>query len=364
MAEDSSLTTHRSAQLDGLRALAVLAVLVQHSWASGTARYGAYGVYLFFVLSGFLISRILLNARGEAGSLRAFYIRRALRIFPIYYGVLLVAFVLGEPQVRLTAPWLFTYTENFYHPFTGHFALSPVNHLWSLAVEEQFYLVWPILVLAASRTALPWLFGAAILCGPLSRVLLLAASHRVDELPFSYLDSLALGAWLALSTDRKRWSHMAGRVGAIGLAVVAVSAALGRGAVVEVVEPLAFSLVAVWLIAGAERGFSGVGGRLLACRPLVALGTVSYGMYLYHPFVANLLDIDLQRGPVKFLAYAASTIAAATVSWFLIERPVQSLKKHFPMPRTSRAGSAAPVRRYAIPISSKLAVNQAGHSDS
>src|SRR5262245_34719431 len=144
----------RLPQLDGLRALAVLGVLVCHSTDSEWAHLGPFGVRLFFVISGFLITRILLEQRGApVGSvLRAFYWRRLGRIAPLYYVALIVYWSFGVPGARELWPWLVTYTSNMVDPATP---LGFVGHFWSLAVEEQFYLVWPPLVLLLSRRTLP-----------------------------------------------------------------------------------------------------------------------------------------------------------------------------------------------------------------
>src|SRR6185295_3788466 len=164
--------------LDGLRGLAIVLVLLVHfvgddtphgtleRWATRLANYGTWGVDLFFVLSGFLITGILYDSKTKAHYFRNFYVRRTLRIFPLYYGVLFALFVL-LPVVPLAYPsglseslghqaWLWSYASNLYVSLKGTWAALPyVSHFWSLAVEEHFYLVWPIVVLAfAKRTLL------------------------------------------------------------------------------------------------------------------------------------------------------------------------------------------------------------------
>src|SRR5208337_4189358 len=154
--------------LDGIRALAVIAVMIQH-FDPGTVRWiklGHVGVRVFFVLSGFLITGILLQARQSAEIdglskwrvLRNFYARRFLRIFPIYYLVILVTWVAGIAEMRESVGWNLSYLSNFYfyQRGTGNYS---VTHLWSLAVEEQFYLLWPLLILFLPRK---WLAGAIV----------------------------------------------------------------------------------------------------------------------------------------------------------------------------------------------------------
>ena len=156
-------------QLDSLRAFAVLAVVVHHSplVAFVPIPFGAIGVRLFFVLSGFLITGILLRCRddrpdGSPGdrwfSLRQFYIRRFLRIFPLYYFVVTCAVILNYGCARSLLPWLLTYTLNVQLAISGEW--NEFSHFWSLAVEEHFYLAWPWVVLFVPRR---WVGSAAVL---------------------------------------------------------------------------------------------------------------------------------------------------------------------------------------------------------
>src|SRR5438045_1535479 len=143
--------------LDGLRAVAVAAVLFAHfnpkSWSHPLVRLGHVGVILFFVLSGFLISGILLGSRDDiddgavrrSACLRIFYVRRALRIFPIYYLTLFAVTLAGYQPVRERLGWLLSYTENVCAVFFGADFMY-AEHFWSLCVEEQFYLVWPAII--------------------------------------------------------------------------------------------------------------------------------------------------------------------------------------------------------------------------
>src|SRR5262245_37043382 len=165
-------------QLDALRGVAIVAVLIEHflpedHFLRGLP-WGGMGVQLFFVLSGYLITLILLDGRAAvtAGQdqwhiLRNFYARRFLRIFPIYYLVLGVTALLGVVVVRQLFSWVFTYMSNVYFVFNG--PREMVFHLWSLAVEEQFYLIWPWLILLLPRAALLPVILTAIIAAPLTR---------------------------------------------------------------------------------------------------------------------------------------------------------------------------------------------------
>ena len=208
-------------QLDTLRFFAILGVMVSHNWVPDSppwifagVDWGSLGVRLFFVLSGFLITGILIRGRelGERHPerrfvfMRQFYVRRFLRIFPIYYLVVMAAVVVDFEASRQIWPWLFTYTSNIYSWHTlswpGH-----LGHLWTLAVEEQFYLFWPVLMLFLPRRwLLPLLVGLVCLA-PIYR---LYASFRYSDdvasgaftsgaLTVSVFDSLGLGALLAIA---------------------------------------------------------------------------------------------------------------------------------------------------------------------
>ena len=195
-AENQRPTVQHMAQLDTLRAFAVIGVLATHYMP--TSRFAGYyamgGVRLFFVLSGFLITSILLKSRSimESGkqlprfTLFRFYVRRFLRIFPLYYFVLAVAAIADVTNVRETLLWNVTYLSNVYFFTRGHWA-GPVSHFWSLAVEELFYLVWPWLILFTPRRFLMRLIICLIIIGPLFRIWLSFNGH--DEfycvLPFS-----------------------------------------------------------------------------------------------------------------------------------------------------------------------------------
>jgi peptidoglycan/LPS O-acetylase OafA/YrhL len=362
------------AQLDALRAFAVLAVVVQHSTdihVPVLRDVGFYGVDLFFVLSGFLITGILLRARDDAertgaargGVMRAFYARRFLRIFPIYYLLLAVGAAIGIRDIRTTLGWDLSYLANYYFAVHETWRSAAVP-LWSLAVEEQFYLVWPFLVLAAPRRRLPLVLGLVIVAAPLVRLgLALATGSEPATLTPTpaCVDALGLGALLAYLWHlgaageplRLRWGRAAL---AAGLALIVAENVLGDGRLGTVarltVDRSAIALVGVWLVDRAAVGFGGAAGRLLTWRPLLWLGTISYGVYLMHNFVAPSAAIA-QRATgyrshfpahhgLAWLAYdLVATVAVASLSWLAFERPINELKRHFPYVPPPRRTSAA-----------------------
>jgi peptidoglycan/LPS O-acetylase OafA/YrhL len=206
-------------QLDGIRALAVCAVLVQHFLGGNIGGrflpFGSYGVRVFFVLSGFLITGILLRERGVKASFHPaghFYARRFLRILPLYVMVLTVASAINVEGIRERLPWHAACLTNVYYALHGTF-IGPEGAFWSLSVEEQFYLCWPWLMFFLPWEKLPYFIVAVILVGPIFRLGAILAgwnSVAVTTLTFACLDALGLGALLALVSD-KRWLNPATR---------------------------------------------------------------------------------------------------------------------------------------------------------
>jgi peptidoglycan/LPS O-acetylase OafA/YrhL len=376
-------TDSHYAQLDGLRGLAALAVVLSHSISiCNTLDFGPAGVRLFFVLSGFLITGILLRARAEAeergvpvGSvLGAFYVRRSLRIFPVYYVVVLLATALSLPGLRETFWPNVTYTNNLYLAWRGEHVPGAVNHLWTLAVEEQFYLIWPFVVLWLPARYLVPVLLAMVAIGPASRAVLASFEPGDDVaskvLTCCCLDSLGLGALLAASGVGRPSSvaHLPQRTTGyasptrlalwLGLALMALALTLSitQQAVVvrRTIKALAFSLVSLWLVAQAVRGFRGPVGALLASRPLVYLGSISYGLYLIHVFVPPLLALLAESvglpfafkdysPAVRFAVMFGGTLPLAMLSWHFLEKPLNDLKRHFPyVRRTAPALDVSP----------------------
>jgi peptidoglycan/LPS O-acetylase OafA/YrhL len=336
-------------QLDGLRALAVTAVVLQHyNVLEGGA---AYGVHLFFVLSGFLITGILLKARSAVEANRGtwkqalgqFYIRRALRIFPLYYLVVLVAVAVNAEYSREYSAWLLTYTINIKMAAQGWY-IGNFAHFWSLAVEEQFYLAWPCLILLVPRR---WLASTAVVMtaiGPLYRLWLAIAwlylgsdaspLHTYIATPTA-LDSLGIGSLVAiLSGDKRRMDRVALRVAIAATLVVVAAAVVTRSW--WTMTDTATAIVFGWVVHRAASGFAGLPGKILAAPQLVFIGRISYGIYVFHPLVPTVVAVTaaaigfaLPAGTGGVVLSVALTLLVATVSWFAIERPINNLKQRF-----------------------------------
>jgi peptidoglycan/LPS O-acetylase OafA/YrhL len=350
-------------QLDGLRAVAVFGVLCTHllpsqPWVRRVGP-GGLGVVLFFVLSGFLITGILLRLRDAlAGgrvtrgrALSRFYLRRALRIFPLYYAVLAVTAIADIPPVRATFGWHALYLSNLYFARRGSWN-GPVTPLWSLSVEEQFYLLWPLVVLFLPRRHFFRALLALIALGPLVRAGYLLAGvdpFAIGLLPVGCADTLLLGALLALCWhEPARFDGVRLRVRRFGVAValpaVALYLALGPVPaaspwfVLAAALQLALTGAAFFaLIDAAARGLGGPLGAALASRPMRFLGQISYGIYLMHTVLQGAARgfgdpwRALYRDELAWFPVACATVVAvASATWVLFERPINSLKRRFP----------------------------------
>lgn len=318
-------------QLDSLRAIAVLAVvythfLTQKYWLFGIY-WGGLGVRLFFVLSGFLITTVLLRDADKFSSFKSFYAaflsRRALRLYPILLVTLCIAAALGIGPVRDTFVWHATYLTNFYIVKIGNWPVAGA-HLWSLAVEEQFYLLWPMVVFFLPRRLLPLALVGLILIAPAFR--LSWRSAGLGDLgawvltPGSF-DSLAMGALIALFRRARTLFAIIGLVGFFVLATQSSWFIKNAG-----VFDTAWAMIFVWIVSRAAAGFRGIIGKVLDNQALQYVGSISYGIYVLHNFVAIILQKFTNLLPRWSLLLAAgTTMLLASASWHFLERPIMRL---------------------------------------
>jgi peptidoglycan/LPS O-acetylase OafA/YrhL len=311
--------------LDGLRGVAILGVLGVHLFGlSG----GFYGVDLFFVLSGFLITTLLLEEHDRTGrvSLRAFYIRRARRLMPALCAVLVLIAVVGplyySPALLASIVASGLYAANIVRGFgTSDFLnATPAAHLWSLAQEEQFYVLWPVALLSLHRRLterrLMTLLAAGFVLLVLYRAGLAAAGagwHRIYYAPDTHMDGLVLGCLVACAR-RRGLTTVPALAGCAAFALVVAAFALGAQTVpwsvggMPVVEIAAAALVLAALSPGPV-------SLALSARPLVWIGALSYSLYLWQIPAMWLTGWDDRWGA---LALAA---ALTLVSYYVIERP-------------------------------------------
>jgi peptidoglycan/LPS O-acetylase OafA/YrhL len=358
-----NLNSGHMIQLDSLRALAVIAVVFDHYGTESIAvalNPGGIGVRLFFVLSGFLITGILLDARAKAYRrgvslgrvLRAFYARRFLRIFPLYYFVLFLCVAFAVPSAREFFVWHVTYMTNVLMALSRSW-LPALGHFWSLSVEEQFYLIWPTIVLLTPSRRLTVVLIALIVVGPVSRGLLAITTR--DLIPSTLLtptclDTLAAGSLVAHLRRRDDWPPSRCRrlfrtaLGS-GIALYLTWFALRyfhTGWVAKIViKDLAYSMMFSYVIYRAADGFGGFTKSVLEWRPLVYVGTISYGIYIFHDVLPLFYSMLVNqtgrsefaiaaRGLGPFLFVLISSVAAASLSWYLFEKPINNLKSLFP----------------------------------
>jgi len=388
--------------LDGLRGLAILLVLVLHLWRperstligpmiGHVTRLGWVGVDLFFVLSGFLITGILIEARGKAHYFRNFFARRVLRIFPLYYLFLVASLVLMPlfveamqldrfPGYQYAAdagawPWFAFYVSNLWMVIEQNFSSGYANSLtWSLAIEEQFYLVWPLLILVCPPRHLLRLMAAVVCTAVALRAILALAGGSwltIFLLTPCRLDCLAIGGLLAAYLrsprfDPQRWQRLSrwGLFGCLPAAFVWLLIA-GDGAREEFLfQVVGYTLLACgWagLLARVVADGEGRLGRLFRNRALISLGKYSYGLYLFHllgfVFVYPLVYrwvLDLTGHPLLerlfwLLAGIAGSWLLAFTLYHLYEVRFLRLKRFFrapgalPAPRPARSPAKAEV---------------------
>jgi peptidoglycan/LPS O-acetylase OafA/YrhL len=244
---------------------------------------------------------------------------------------------------------------------------DPFLHLWSLSVEEQFYLIWPFVVLVTDRRTFPFILVGTIIGSGIFRVgidQLVPQIVSVRYLTPSCLDALAIGGLVAYVADERgpagvrRLSTLCGWVSVIGLVVCVFP--LARVIDRNVADRFGHTFLVLFygaLVARASQGFEGYPGKLLALTPLRYLGRISYGLYVYHYFAPLLVhrfarsfgyESLLQEKAVAISAYALFTLAAAAVSWHLYEHPINNWKRYFSYPRPAPL-AAAPTTAAAYP---------------
>ena len=365
--------------LDGVRGLAILLVLFVHffypfgahtridQWVLGVGRIGWSGVDLFFVLSGFLITGILLDTRGRSHFLRSFYARRVLRIFPLYYAVLALYFLIFPlvPIDRFPAYvaetvgdqfWFWTYLTNFRLMYLGEWYANVVpNVFWSLSIEEHFYMVWPAVVLFCDRKPLLRITLALIIGSLLLRTgMTLAGLPPIATTVFTLarLDTLAVGALLAILARgtgglsrfrRPAWWLLGGTFVLLAFFHVVQGGLTPAG---DLTRTLGFTLVALFygslilLVLTAPQPTAAT--RFFSSRFMRMLGKYSYALYIFHGPVGTFLE-DILRpqefptllgssipGLVVFVsASMAVSLLVSILSWNLLEKHFLKLKRYF-----------------------------------
>lgn len=349
--------------LDGIRGLAVLMILVLHfvgnmeattPFESSVAHvfiYGSLGVDLFFVLSGFLITGILLEAKDKAGYFRNFYMRRALRIFPLYYGVLAVVFLVA-PQSRQV--WAWVYGVNFYDAARGDFAFGCINHFWSLAVEEHFYFFWPLIVWICPKRRLLAVSASIAFASAALRMFYASRVNAIalDVLTPFHLDALCFGG--LLTTVARGPGGLTGLVRSLKIgAPLATALLVGLYAfnlwtpawkmpLHELRASLFTVLFGVMIVAAVAMPADSILSRVFCSRGMVSLGKYSYGIYVLHHFfsyyfmthrtefvVAGWVGSHLLAVFVQAAVGISLSVSAAWLSFRFFEKPFLDMKRRW-----------------------------------
>ena len=378
----------RDPRLDGVRGIAILLVLVCHLtqyggmapngptldrlWRAWTLPLGL-GVDLFFVLSGFLITGILLDTRDGPGYFRNFYARRFLRIFPLYYATLAVTFLL-IPAVRGDAVWYWTYLINYRFADVGWPRVPFLGHFWTLAVEEQFYLVWPALVFFVPRRILPWVCVAAAgtsIWGRLGtfHANLPAYANLATHLR---LDALAIGGLIAWLARRPQGLTRLRPLAVVLFWVCSVAAIYlfahendpipTMGERVFKTTVLAVGFGAFVLLAASAAPASRL--RAALCTPwLTRIGLYSYSLYVIHHVILiglsrhhwNLRRFDLSlfgsQLPAQLVfsvVVGGLCVALSALSYHQLESRFLALKRYFRYRKTAPPPPVEQVRARAV----------------
>lgn len=337
---------HRIKELDSIRGLSAIVILLFHLRAQGAFALGWSAVDMFFVLSGFLITSIILDKKDSPGFLKAFYARRTLRIWPAYYVSLLALVVIDRTLAQTTPPGYLPYYATFTQSTPLYwFAKPPASpeyfqHVWTLAIEEQFYLFWPLLVgLTGRRGLMPM---AAVLMG-------VSVSARAlglePHLLLARCDGLVAGAFLAALLNDRAWVEQ--RLGVLRwgfglMSLVMLAYLIGR----EGGSWVPGGRLPGSTILGLNLLFAGLVGLLIVWqghpalaflrdRRLCHLGQISYGLYIFHGlvyFLLNLLADRLGFDPAVWWWDGLKLLTAfgvATASWYGLEQPFLNLKDRF-----------------------------------
>ncbi len=361
--------------LDGLRAIAFLLVFAQHTDYS---YFGWTGVLMFFVLSGFLITGILLRMKQSLSTkdyFKRFYGRRFLRIFPLYYfylfaiaGLVAVLIALNYrpnymAEFRFQLPYALAYVYDFFYASSSFTYHKFLDHFWSLSVEEQFYIVWPLLIMITPEKHLKKLFLGAVIAGPVFRLILtfIFDSHAfpfltdymplgVYPLPFSHVDAFGLGAYISrfkIPRPKLQFAALIVIIPLVGyLSEYLATQGLANPSALGFATPLANAYKQIWgytlldyffalviYLVAIEKMFV----RFLEFPVLRYLGRISYGLYVYHFsltwFAGRLQDVFLMDYNTAKLVMAvvslAATIAIASASYYFLERPILNLKEKY-----------------------------------
>lgn len=339
--------------LDGLRALAAIGVIVAHFFSIERIKdnpilikitqQGNSGVSLFFVLSGFVITRILLNTVKEKKYFSNFYGRRTLRIFPLYYlGLIIYNFLpyslgLKYSSISFSKLWYhYAYIQNIARTFNWD-SVGPA-HYWSLAVEEHFYLIWPAIVYflyGENKKRLFLISGFFIVLAFLLRAFMINKGYEINVFTLTRVDQLSLGCILALLENKGYLNLKAKKyfviIAMVGLLFVLYSATFDYFNL-NLYKHSAYGLLYFGLIGYCiTANFNSLLNRFLNLKGIQFLGKISYGIYIWHMIVILLVEsyFNINSLAIQFLLIMIFTIAISAMSYYFFEMKFLKLKRYF-----------------------------------
>ena len=343
-------------QLDALRAFAAFGVIHLHWFNSeytglfdidhsSNWGFGHFGVQLFFVLSGFLITNILIsnkNTKSSGQIIKNFYIRRFLRLIPIYYLFLAFLVLMKDEFVINNIVWFLTYTSNFRFYSVGLVDVWS-NHLWTLSIEEQFYLVFPFLILFISKTYDVFIPIVLMTFALLFKSLNMHTDDPIGLLTMAQMDMLGAGVGLALIKNRstKWFDLLTSKVGNLIMVITLLSCLwiyyfVSEDSILWYTFDYLLVISFTLLVANTAHGFSGVTGKIFTNKFLIYLGKVSYGLYVYHKvvplsliIVLKKLEIQMDNILIYYFVNLAILLVITHFSWILVEKPILKLKSRF-----------------------------------
>ncbi|MEY2937447.1 MAG: hypothetical protein RL062_36, partial [Bacteroidota bacterium] len=337
--------------LDGVRAIAALMVLIFHCFQITTYHsslglflqkigfLGQTGVSLFFVLSGFLITRILIQQKDEPHFIFNFFIRRALRIFPLYFFYLCLMYfilptVFEKPSPDFSQQWYYWfYLQDFAITFRWP-AIGP-KHFWSLAIEEHFYLIWPFIILFNKTKGVVITISILIIASAITRMLLVSNGFETYFFTFARLDEISLGCLLAVLESKGillKWKS--NHIAALLLVITCIAGILWfqfsslANPIIQVVKyqfiSATYFLAVAWVLTANKQSMI---TRFLSSRFLIFTGSISYGIYVYQAIAIEIARaFSIQNNVLFFLCVAITCYSIATVSYFFFEKPILNLK--------------------------------------
>jgi peptidoglycan/LPS O-acetylase OafA/YrhL len=348
-------------QLDAFRFFAFFGVFIAHlvkidNPILAKLPFG-YGVNLFYVLSGFLITRLLMENRFNSGLprkslIKNFYIKRSLRIFPIYYGTIIFLYLIQFQNYQEATPWMLSYAANIHISLSLPY-LGSYNHLWSLGVEEQFYLIWPFVILFVPERHLLKTICFFIVVSVFYKTglyLFNGGWHpAINASTISCMDAFGMGALIAYwdrydkeaikSMISKKWILISVLI--IFTIFIIYPRVPSFPYINEIYGNFLFSIIAFYLLMPATQdAYKGVFKKIIENKLIIHLGKISYGLYLYHLFMPDLYNYIIEKGfslpPLGFPRYCISFVMCLTISelsWFIVEQPINRIKKKYDLKR-------------------------------